>query len=138
MIFSIIAGAFISLHGVFNSRMSEELSPWHTISIVHLVGFIVAIIIYMFVRDGRVKGFGEVPFLYVLGGTFGVVIVLGEMTAIRLLGMSFAIVILLISQLLFAFIVDSNGLFGMSRLKVTFQHVIGMVMMIAGVVIFKL
>ncbi|WP_102272663.1 DMT family transporter [Cytobacillus massiliigabonensis] len=137
VLFAIIAGIFISLQGVFNSRVSEELSPWHTTTMVHLVGFIFSAIIYLFVRDGS-KGFKEVPLIYVFGGMFGVVIVIGEMTAINLLGMSLAIAILLISQLLCAFMVDAKGLFGMNKIQVTVQQVIGMVMMIAGVTIFKL
>lgn len=138
IISSIIAGVFISLQGVFNSRMSEELSEWHTTAIVHLVGFIFSIIIYLFVRDGRAEGFQEVPILYLLGGMLGVVIVLGEMTAINLIGMSFAIATILIAQLICAFIIDTSGLFGMIKMKVSIQQVIGMAMMLMGVVIFKL
>lgn len=138
IIFSIIAGVFISLQGVFNSRMSEELSAWHTTAIVHLVGFIFSIIIYLCVRDGRSEGFREVPILYLLGGVLGIVIVFGEMKAINLLGMSFAIATILIAQLICAFIIDSRGLFGMIKTKVSFQQVIGMAMMLTGVVIFKL
>ncbi|WP_309446313.1 DMT family transporter [Peribacillus butanolivorans] len=48
---------------------------------------------------------------YVLGGMFGVSIVLGEMTAINILGMSFEITTLLISQLLSTFIVNAKGIF---------------------------
>ncbi|MFD6210001.1 DMT family transporter [Peribacillus sp. NPDC060253] len=137
IIYSIIAGMFISLQGVFNSRMSEELSAWHTTAIVHLVGFIFSIILYAFVRDGRAEGFREVPVLYLLGGMLGVVIVFGEMIAINLLGMSLAIATILIAQLLCAFIIDAKGLFDMIKRKVTIQEVIGMAMMLTGVVLFK-
>lgn len=138
ILFSILAGVFISLQGVFNSRVSEELSPWHTTTIVHLIGFVFSGIIYLFIRDGKRKGFQEVPLVYVLGGVLGVVIVIGEMAAIQLLGISVAIAILLIAQLLCAFLVDVRGLFGMNKIQITIHQVIGMGMMIAGVTIFKL
>lgn len=138
ILFSILAGVFISLQGVFNSRVSEELSPLHTTTIVHLIGFVFSAIIYLFIRDGKRKGFQEVPFVYVLGGMLGVVIVIGEMAAIQLLGISMAIAILLIAQLLCAFLVDARGLFGMNKIQITIYQVIGMGMMIAGVTIFKL
>ncbi|MGE6256818.1 DMT family transporter [Heyndrickxia sporothermodurans] len=138
IIFSMIAGMLISLQGVFNTKMSEEISPWHTTTIVHFVGLIFSIILYLFARDGRVKGFQEIPIIYFLGGMFGVIIVFGEMTAIQHLGMSFAIAILLIAQLLSAFLIDANGLFGMMRHRVTVQQKIGMSMLIAGIIIFKL
>ncbi|MEH7106502.1 MULTISPECIES: DMT family transporter [Bacillaceae] len=138
ILFSIVAGVFISLQGVFNSRMSEELSPWHTTTIVHLVGFIASFIIFLFVRDGKSRGFREVPFVYFLGGMFGVIIVIGEMTAINKLGMSFAIATLLISQLLFAYIIDIRGLFGVRKLNITLQQIIGMALIMVGIVIFKI
>ncbi|AOH54606.1 hypothetical protein ABE28_009615 [Peribacillus muralis] len=134
---SIIAGIFISLQGVFNSRMSEEISGWHTTAIVHLVGFTLSIIIYLIARDGRAEGFREVPYFYLLGGMLGVVIVFGEMTAINLLGMSFAIATILIAQLLCAFVIDTKGLFGMFKHKMSFQKVFGVAMMLVGVIIFK-
>ncbi|PJN89065.1 DMT family transporter [Bacillus sp. mrc49] len=137
ILFSIIAGIFISLQGVFNTRMSEDISGWHTTAIVHLVGFILSIIIYLIARDGRAEGFREVPYFYLLGGILGVVIVFGEMTSINLLGMSLAIATILIAQLLCAFIIDTKGLFGMIKHKVSFQQVIGMAMMLVGVILFK-
>mgnify|MGYP001156155366 CR=1 FL=1 len=138
IIFSIVAGVFISLQGVFNSRLSEDLSPWHTTTIVHLVGFITSFIIFLFIRDGKSKGFREVPFAYLLGGMFGVVIVIGEMEAIKRLGMSLAIAALLLSQLICAFIIDVRGLFGVIKLKVTSQQILGMILIVTGIVIFKI
>ena len=138
ILFSVIAGVFITLQGVFNSRLSEVLSPWHTTTIVHLVGFITSFIILLFMQDGRAKGFREVPFIYILGGMLGVFIVIGEMTAINILGMSFAIATLLISQLICAFIIDVRGLFGVIKLKVTLQQILGMIMIFTGIVIFKI
>ncbi|MCH1624221.1 DMT family transporter [Ferdinandcohnia quinoae] len=138
VIFSIVAGVFISLQGVFNSKLSEVLSPWHTTTIVHLVGFITSFIIFLMIRDGKSKGFREVPFAYLIGGMFGVVIVIGEMRAIHILGMSLAVATLLISQLICAFIIDVRGLFGVIKLKITSQQIIGMIMILAGIVIFKL
>ncbi|WP_240733072.1 DMT family transporter [Jeotgalibacillus sp. S-D1] len=138
MIFSIAAGLFIALHGVFNARMSETLSTWHTITMVHFIGFLVAIVIYVLKRDGRSDGFRKVPFLYLLGGTFGVIIVLGEMSAIKQLGMSFAIALLLIAQLLCAFLIDAKGLFGTKKLQITKQQLAGMVIMVIGVIVFQL
>ena len=138
ILFSIVAGVFISLQGVFNSRLSEVLSPWHTTTIVHLVGFITSFLIFLFMRDGRSKGVREVPFVYLLGGMLGVVIVIGEMVAINILGMSFAIATLLISQLICAFIIDVKGLFGVIKLKVSAQQILGMLMILTGIVIFKI
>jgi len=138
ILFSIMAGVFISFQGVFNSKLSEALSPWHTTTIVHLVGFFTSFIIFLLIRDVKSGGFREVPFPYLLGGMFGVVIVIGEMTAINRLGMSLAIATLLISQLLCAFMIDARGYFGVIKLKVTSQQIVGMLLIFIGIIIFNM
>lgn len=138
ILFAIIAGAFISLHGVFNAKMSQTISTWHTITLVHFVGFFIALGFYAVYRDGSIKQLPQVPVLYLLGGTFGVIIVLGEMTAINLMGMSLAIALLMIAQLLCAFLIECLGLFEVNRLAVKKHHIAGMLLMISGIVIFQL
>lgn len=138
VIFSLTAGIFITLHLTFNSRLSEELGVWHTTTIIHLIGFTVSLLIFLFVRDGNGRMFKEVPFLYLFGGTFGVISLFGQISAINLIGPTFAIAVLLIAQLFSAFFIESRGLFGEQKLYVNFQQIIGIVMMIIGVTVFKL
>ncbi|KZZ83479.1 MULTISPECIES: DMT family transporter [Bacillaceae] len=138
IIFSIMGGIFITLQGVFNSRMSEDLGVWRTNALIHLIGFTLSIVVYSFIRDGRVSGLKEVPPFYLIGGLFGGLIVFGEMSAINELGVAFAVSVLLIAQLLCAFIIDSKGLFGAVKERVKKRHWIGIGIMILGVFIFKM
>ncbi|MDX8362812.1 MULTISPECIES: DMT family transporter [Bacillaceae] len=138
LLYSLAAGIFITLQGAFNARLSDDLGPWHTTSLIHLIGFIISFVIYLFVRDGQRGGFQKTPFLYLLGGTFGVMIVFGQMTAINLIGPTFAVAVLLIAQLFSAFIIETKGLFEEQKQRITWSKLLGIALMFCGVIVFKI
>ncbi len=137
-LFSLLGGLCITMQGIFNARMSDAIGGWHTTSMVHIIAFIIAISIYWNVRDGKGKSFKKVPFLYLTGGTFGVIVVFSELTAIHKIGPASAIAILLVSQILTAFIIESKGWFGEKKIPITLRQGIGLSMMLVGVVLFQL
>jgi bacterial/archaeal transporter family-2 protein len=137
-LFALLGGLCITMQGIFNARMSDAIGGWHTTSIVHLAAFTIALLIYINVRDGKGKSFKEVPFLYLVGGSFGVVVVFSELTAIHMIGPAPAITILLVAQIGTAFLIESRGWFGERKVPVTRRQGIGLLMMLAGVVLFQL
>lgn len=138
IIFSLIAGIFISLQSVFNTRVSDKAGLFETTVIVHIVGFIVAIIAMFIWGDGSIKRVQEVNKLYLLGGAFGVLIVYSVMRGISQLGASFSIALQLITQLIFAAIIDAFGLFGSPQIKLGFTKPLGILIMIFGIVVFNI
>ncbi|CDQ17811.1 transporter family-2 protein [Halobacillus karajensis] len=137
-IFSLLGGLCITMQGIFNARMSDSIGGWHTTSMVHLVAFTISILIYFYVRDGKGKSFKQVPILYLIGGTFGVIVVFAELSAIKMIGPASAIAILLVSQIGTAFVIESKGWFGQNKIPVTLKQGIGIGMMLAGVIFFQL
>ncbi|GEN52269.1 MULTISPECIES: DMT family transporter [Halobacillus] len=137
-LFSLLGGLCITMQGIFNARMSDSIGGWHTTSMVHLVAFTISILVYFYVRDGKGKSFKRVPFLYLIGGTFGVVVVFAELTAIKMIGPASAIAILLVAQIGTAFVIESKGWFGENKVPVTKRQGIGIAMMLVGVILFQL
>ncbi len=137
-IFALLGGLCITMQGIFNARMSDAIGGWHTTSIVHIVAFTIAMAIYMKERYGKGKSFRQVPFLYLIGGSFGVVVVFSELTAIHMIGPASAIAILLVAQIGTAFAIESKGWFGERKVPVTLRQGVGLIMMLAGVVLFQL
>lgn len=135
---SIIAGIFISLQGVFKTRLSDKIGLWETTLTVHGVGFVFALILVIILGGGNLKKIGEVNKFYLLGGMFGVLIVYGVMKGISLLGASVSTSILIIAQLVFATVIDTFGLFGSEKIKFDFTKPLGILVMIVGILIFKL
>ncbi|MEK5237183.1 DMT family transporter [Paenibacillus sp. FSL L8-0470] len=137
IIFAFLAGACITLQGVANARISQDIGTWQAATITQLTGFIMAFIILLFVRDGKKQGFKLVKPLYLTGGAFAAFVIFSEVTAIQNIGVTFTISALLIAQLFLTFLIDSNGWFGVVKQKMRLPQFIGIGMMILGVVILK-
>ena len=75
---------------------------------------------------------------YLLGGAFGVIIIFSVVKGFTLLGPSYSIAILLITQLIVGTVIDTFGLFGNSQMKFYLTKPIGILVMIVGIIIFKL
>jgi transporter family-2 protein len=58
--------------------------------------------------------------------------------SISYLGTAFAMAVVIVSQLTFATIIDTLGLFGMPQLKLVITKPIGLLIMIAGIIVFNL
>lgn len=137
ILFSLLAGIFITLQGIFNTTVSSKAGLWLTTTIVHAIGLIGSVIIYMIVKDGNIKDLYEVNKVYLLGGIFGVIIVYSVMQGITHAGPAFSVSILLITQLIVALIINSLGLFGVEPIGLSINKIIGVLVMIGGVIIFQ-
>ncbi len=137
IIFAFLGGAFITLQGVANTRISHDIGTWQAATITQLTGFILSILILMFVRGGKWKSFKHVKPIYLIGGSFGAVIIYSNVMAIQRIGVTFTIAAIMIAQLSLTFIIDSNGWFGLVKQKMRLPQFIGIGMMIAGVVILR-
>lgn len=139
LIYSLLAGVLVGIQGVFNTRMSEKAGFWLTNTWVHGTGFLLSFVILLLSREeGGLSKLNGVSKLYWLGGAVGVMIVFSVMKSIESLGPSYSIAILLITQLIVALLIDSLGLFGVERVPLSGSRLIGIGIMIAGVVVFKL
>lgn len=70
-LFAFLGGACITLQGVTNSRISQDIGTWQSATITQLTGFIMALLILIFVRDGKWQRFKQVKPLYLTGGALG-------------------------------------------------------------------
>lgn len=138
ILFSIAAGIFISLQGVFNTRLSEKIGFWETNTFVHGTGLVFTFIIMMAVGTGSFAKIGEANKIYMVGGMLGVLILFSVMNAISALGATYSVAILLVTQLIAATVIDSFGLFGSPVIKFDITKFFGIAIMIAGIVVFKL
>lgn len=136
LLFAVLSGTFIALQGIFNAKLGYAVGAWMSVTVVHLVGLVLALLIYAFKRDADMTAFRRVPWYYSLGGLFGVFVVFGELTAIQQLGVTWAICVLLVAQLIGAFLIDVNGWFGVKRKPLTQGQLTGLALMVAGIGIY--
>ncbi|MFD1774733.1 DMT family transporter [Paenibacillus rhizophilus] len=137
LLFAFLGGAFITLQGVANSRISQDIGTWQAATVTQLTGFLMALLILLVVRDGNRQGLKQVKPLYLIGGSMAAVIIFSEVTAIHKVGVTFTISALLIAQLCLTFLIDTNGWFSVMKRKMKLPQFIGLGLMIAGVIILK-
>ena len=71
-IYSVVAGIFMSIQGVFNTRLGEKIGLWETNTLVQGIGFIITLIIMLFAGEGNIKNITTANKLYLLGAPLGV------------------------------------------------------------------
>ena len=138
LIFSIIAGAAMSVQGVWNTRLQEKIGMWETTAFVQGTGFVLALLVAFFFGNGNFKEIGEANKLYWFGGALGIIITFTVMQGMSALGATYAVSAILISQLTVAAVIDAFGLFGCEQVQFGIWKFIGLGLMIGGMVLFKL
>jgi transporter family-2 protein len=138
ILFAFLAGAFITLQGVANSRIGQDIGTWQAATVTQLTGFLMAMLILLFVRDRKLQMFKQVKPIYLTGGAFAAVIISSNITAIHHIGATLTIAVVLIAQLSLTFFIDIKGWFGVVKMKMRLPQFIGIAIMIAGVMILRL
>ncbi len=134
----ILSGAAMSFQGVFNTRLSEQTGLLESNFIVQAIALILASL-SLFWANGGFGSIMSVSKLYLFGGgILAMVITITVMLGIKNLSPAIAISIILVSQLTAAASIDAFGLFGTEKAVFGLQKIIGVVVMIAGIVIFSL
>lgn len=134
---AIISGIAMSLQGVFNTKLSEKIGSWETNTIVQGSGLLITLIILFFFRKGDFKAIRDVNKLYLLGGALGVIIIFTVMKSISSLGTTIGIGTILVAQISAAAIIDAFGLFGNDKIAFGTNKILGIILMIVGIVLFK-
>ena len=137
-IFAIIAGAAMSIQGVWNTRLQEKVGLWEVTAFVQGTGFLLALLVALFFGNGNIKEIADANKLYLLGGALGIIITFAVMKGMGALGPTVAVSAILISQLTVAALIDAFGLFGTEKSPFGLLKFVGIGLMIGGVVLFKL
>lgn len=135
--YSLLAGMIIATQNVFSTRISEKIGMWETTAVVHLVGLVFALIMAYIFGKGSYGEIPQVDKVYFLAGILGVMIIFSVTMGVSSLGASFSISLIIIGQLLFSTVIDSLGLFGSDRMNLDYTKILGIIIMIMGLVVFK-
>ncbi|HIQ62628.1 MAG: DMT family transporter [Christensenellales bacterium] len=138
VLLSIVAGAAMSLQGVFNARLGEKIGLLESNMFVQGTAFVLSLAAMFVAGNGNLAALGQTNRLYWLGGALGLVITLTVMVGMQSLGPTVAVSVILIAQLLVAAVIDALGLFGVEQTAFVWTKYLGMALMIGGVLVFKL
>ena len=124
--FAIAAGIVIAMQSVFSARLGEKIGFFGSNFFIHGKGEMTL---------ESLKGLNP---LYYTAGFIGVLIILSISQGVSSLGASRAIVIIVVTQIVFALIINVAGLFGELPIDLTPSKVIGLLLMLSGVLIYQL
>ena len=134
-----LSGALMSVQGVFNAEVTKQTSIWLSASFVQITAFLVCIAAWLITgRDGTVGSLFQVTPKYVLlGGAIGAFFTFTVIFSMNAIGPARSAMFILSAQLLVAYLIELLGLFGIDRQPFEWRKCIGIVVILAGIVIFK-
>lgn len=129
----------MSVQGVFNTKVTESSSLWAANVFVQFTAFLVCLIAWVCADRTSFKEVLAVePKYFLLGGVMGAFITLTVIKSMDALGPAKAVMLIVISQLVIAYLIELFGLFGVEKQPFSWRKVIGALVAIAGFIIFKL
>lgn len=139
MIISIISGVLMAFQGVFNTQVTKQTSEWVSASFVQFTALIVCLIAWFATgRESSFSGLFHVRPLYMLlGGVMGAFITYTVIIGMEQLGPAKSILFIISAQLIAAYLVELFGWFGSQKVGFDWLKLAGVVVFIAGIVIFK-
>ena len=139
LLIAMLSGALMSIQGVFNTGVTKQTSLWLTASFVQVTAFAVCVVAWFV--TGRESSVGELFKIdgkyMLLGGVIGAFITITVVQSMNSLGPARAALLIVVAQLLVAYLIELFGLFGVEKSPFEWKKVIGMVIAIVGIVIFK-
>ena len=138
MITALVSGALMSIQGVFNSAVMKQTSMWVSAGWVQISAFVVCLVMWLFTGRSAVSELWQIEPRYMLtGGVIGAFITITVIQSMGSLGPAKAAMLIVISQLIVAYVIELLGLFGVDKEPFEWRKVLGMLIAIAGIVIFK-
>ncbi|MDO5519631.1 MAG: DMT family transporter [bacterium] len=139
LIIALVSGALMSIQGVFNAGVTKQTSLWLSASFVQLTALIVCVIAWFVTgKDSSVGQLFKIDGKYMLlGGVIGAFITITVVKSMNTLGPARAALLIVVSQLLVAYVIELFGMFGVEKAPFEWKKVIGMAVAIVGIIIFK-
>ena len=139
ILISILSGALMSIQGVFNTGVTKQSGIWMASGFVQFSALLVCVFAWFVTgRQGTVASLFAVDHKYMLlGGAMGAFITYTVIKGVELLGPAKANMFIIVTQLLVAYLSELFGLFGAQKASFDWSKALGMVLLIAGVLVFK-
>lgn len=135
---ALLSGALMSIQGVFNTQVTKASGIWVANAFVQASALLVCLGVYAITRQGSFSGLWKVePKYMLLGGVIGAFITYTVIKGMELLGPAKAVMIIVISQLVVAYLIELLGVFGVEKQPLEGRKLIGMSIAVVGIVIFK-
>ena len=135
---ALLSGALMSVQGVFNTQVTKTTGMWVSNGWVQFSAFVVCVFAWLVMGRDSISTIGKVePGYMLLGGVIGAGITWTVIKSMEQLGPAKATLLIVISQLIVAYVIELLGLFGVEKEPLEWRKVGGMVLALIGVAIFQ-
>ncbi|MBK5431950.1 DMT family transporter [Bacillus sp. TH25] len=138
ILLAVFGGVFITLQGTFNAKLSSDIGIWSTSIMTHLIGFLIAVTIFLLKKEEKVTDLKGVKKVYLAAGALGGLIICAETMAIYSMGVTLTAGTLMVAQLLTATVIEMKGLFHIKKIQMERYHIVGTIVMILGIFVFNM
>lgn len=138
IIIALVSGALMSIQGVFNTEVTKGSSMWAANGWVQLTAFFVCLIAWFVTGKQNITGMFQIDNKYMLlGGVIGAFITLTVVKSMDSLGPANAVLLIVVSQIIVAYLIEVFGLFGVEKADFQWTKVIGAALAVGGIFIFQ-
>lgn len=135
---ALLSGALMSVQGVFNTQVTKTTGLWVSNGWVQLSAFALCFVLWLCTGRDSIAALTKVEPKYVLlGGVIGAGITWTVIKSMEQLGPAKSALLIVMSQLIVAYVIELLGLFGVEKEPLEWRKVIGMGIALIGVAIFQ-
>ncbi len=134
ILIALISGALMSIQGVMNTGVTKQSSIWTAAGWVQLSAFLVCILMWFLSGRQPISALWQVePRYMLLGGILGALITYTVIRSMDSLGPAQSALLIVISQIVIALF----GLLGVEKAAFEWKKLVGALVAIVGIIIFK-
>ena len=135
---ALLSGALMSVQGVFNTQVTKTTGLWVSNIWVLLSAFLACLAVWFLAGRADVTALAKVePKYMLLGGVIGAGITWTVVKSMASLGPAKAALLIVISQLIVAYVIELLGMFGVEKSPFAFRKLAGLVVALIGIAIFQ-
>lgn len=137
-IIALLSGALMSVQGVFNTQVTKTTGMYVSNAWVQFSAFAVCVAVWFFTGRDSIGAIARVePRYMLLGGVIGAGITWTVIKSMEQLGPAKAALLIVIAQLIVAYLIQLAGLFGAEKEPFDLRKAGGLVLALIGVAIFQ-
>jgi len=130
---SLVSGAFIAILMQLNASLGKEIGVLESSFVAHFVGTLLSFIfVVKNINLNILKKTFDGPKYLLLGGVFGVMLVVISNIVIPKLGMLVTLSLVITADIIFSTIADQFGIFSLPKFKVNRGRIFGLVASLIG------
>ena len=138
ILIALISGALMSIQGVFNTEVTKQTSIWVSSGWVQLTAFLTCLAMWLLTGRQEVSGLWQVqPWYMLAGGVLGALITYTVIKSVGSLGPARSALLIVVAQIIVAYGIEVLGLFGVEKADFQWRKIIGALIAIVGIVMFK-